>query len=207
MKYIMIAFIFASVSAFSQAFEGGILYMNSVKSKNKKITDAQYTQMFGSQIEYFIKQGNYKYLSNGTIAQCQLYNNKENKVYTKLANSETVYWNDAAVDSEVILKSEVKKHSTVILKYLCDELILTCKSGVRKYYYTPQFVVNPVLFANHKYGNVYEVYKTSKSIILKTIIETPDCVMETVATQIKKKVLDNKVFYLPPTVKAVKSPF
>lgn len=117
------------------------------------MTDEQWTQMMGSKQEYFIKNGNYKSVTNGTMSQRQIYNNKDNKVYTKMSNSETVLWNDASINSDEVLKSEIKKNAATILGYSCDELILTCKSGIQKYYYSSKLAVDIKLFENHKYGN------------------------------------------------------
>lgn len=208
MKKIIIALtIFASIATFGQTFEGEIIYKNSLKSKNPKMTDEQWTQMMGSKQEYFIKNGNYKSVTNGTMSQWQIYNNKDNKVYTKMSNSETVLWNDASINSDEVLKSEIKKNAATILGYSCDELILTCKSGIQKYYYSSKLAVDIKLFENHKYGNWYDFLKNSKSLPLKTIIETPPFIMEIIATEVKLVKLDDKLFMLPVDTKTVKSPY
>ena len=198
---------FTSIIAFGQSFEGEIIYQNALKSKNPKITDEQWTQMIGIKQEFFIKQGNYKSLTNGTMALWQIYNNKENKVYTKMNNSETVLWNDASINSEEVIKSEIKKNVVTILGYSCDELILTCKSGVQKYYFSSKLPVDIKLFEQHKFGNWYEFLKNSKSLTLKTIIETPQFIMETIALEVKPKKLDDKIFIIPADTKTAKSPY
>lgn len=206
-KLILTLTLFSSIATFGQSFEGEIIYRNSLKSKNPKMTDEQWTQMMGSKQEYFIKQGNYKSVTNGTMTQWQIYNNKENKVYTKMSNSETVLWNDASVNSDEIIKSEMKKNAITILGYSCNELTLTCKSGVQKYYYSSKLPVDIKLFENHKCGNWYEFLKNSKSLTLKTIIETLQFTMETIATEIKPMKLDDKIFILPADTKTSKSPY
>lgn len=206
-KVILILTIFTSIMAFGQSFEGEIIYKNSLKSKNPKMTDEQWTQLMGEKLEYFIKQGYYKSLTNGTMSLWQIYNNKENKIYTKMNNSETVLWNDGAVNLDEPIKSEIKKNVVTILGYSCDELTLTCKSGVQKYYYSSKLPVDIKLFENHKYGNWYEFLKNSKSLSLKTIIETPQFIMETIATEIKTMKLDDKIFVIPADTKISKSPY
>jgi hypothetical protein len=206
-KLIFALTFFAFISTFGQSFEGEIIYKNSLKSKNPKMTDEQWTQMMGSKQEYFIKQGNYKSVTNGTMSQWQIYNNKENRVYTKMSNSETVLWNDASVNSDEIIKSEIKKNATTILGYNCDELTLICKSGVQKYYFSSKLPVDIKLYENHKYGNWYDFVKNSKSLTLKTIIETPQFTMETIATEVKPMKLDDKIFILPADTKISKSPY
>jgi len=206
-KLIFTLTVFASIATFGQSFEGEIIYKNSLKSKNPKMTDEQWTQMMGSKEEYFIKQGNYKSVTNGTMSQWQIYNNKENKVYTKMSNSEIVLWNDASVNSDEIIKSEIKKNVVTILGYSCDELTLTCKSGIQKYYYSSKLPVDIKLFENHKYGNWYDFLKNSKSLTVKTIIETPQFTMETIAIEVKPMKLDDKLFILPADTKTSKSPY
>lgn len=208
MKKIIIALtMFASVSIFGQSFEGEIIYTNSFKSKNPNMTNEQWTQMMGSKQEYFIKQGYYKSIANGTISQWQIYNNKENKVYTKMGNSEIAWWNDASINSDEIITSEIKTNALIILGYSCDELILTCKSGIQKYYFSSKLVVDIKQYENHKFGNWYDFLKNSKSLTLKTIIETPQFVMETIATEVKPMKLDDKFFNLPVNIKTSKSQY
>lgn len=208
MKILLFALaLFSSIVIFGQSFEGEIIYRNSLKSKNPQMTDEQWTQMMGSKQVYFIKQGNYKSETNGTMSQWQIYNNKENKVYTKMSNSEIVLWNDASVISDEITKSEIIKNAETILGYPCDELILTCKSGIQKYYYSSKLPVDIKLFENHKYGNWYDFLKNSKSLALKTVIETPQFTMETIATEVKPMKLDDRIFMLPADTKTSKSPY
>ena len=205
-KLIIVLTILASFATFGQTFEGEIIYNNTLKSKNPKMTDEQWTKMMGSKQEYFIKTGNYKSVTNGTFSQWQLYINSENKVYTKMTNSETVLWNDASINSDEVIKSEIKKNAITILGYACDELTLTCKSGIQKYYFAPKLSVDTKLFEKHKYGNWYDFLSHAKSLTLKTIIETPQFTMETIATEVKQMKLDDKFFTLPADTKTAKNP-
>ena len=67
-KTISIIFtVLISMTVFGQSFEGKILYTNSYKSKNPKMTDQQWTAMMGSTQEYLIKGGDYKSIVNGTL--------------------------------------------------------------------------------------------------------------------------------------------
>ena len=121
-----------SVVALGQSFEGKIVYSNSYKSKTPNVTDEQFTSMLGSTMDYYIKDGDYKAIVNGSLVQWQIYVNNDNKLYTKMANSDTLIWNDGATNPFEVVKSELKKGVTVILGYKCDELILTCKTGGTK---------------------------------------------------------------------------
>lgn len=208
MKKILFALsLLFSLGSLAQSFEGEIIYKNALTSKSPKITDEQWIQMLGATQRYYIKGGNYKSVTNGTMTQWQLYISKENKLYTKMSNSEAVLWNDAAVNTDEVLKSEVKKNAEVILGYPCDELTLTCKSGVQKFYYSARLPVDSKLYEQHKYGNWYEFLKNSNAMMLKTVIENPQFVLETTAQEVKPVKLEDKLFTLPEGTKTEKSPY
>ncbi|HEY9006307.1 MAG TPA: hypothetical protein VIM75_09245, partial [Ohtaekwangia sp.] len=116
-------------------------------------------------------------------------------------------WIDAAVNPDEVIKAEVKKGVLNVLGYTCDEVTLTCKSGVQKYYFNTKLKVDPKLFANFKYGNFYEYLSRAQALPLKMTIETPQFVLESMATEVKPMTLEDKFFALPQGVKLEKSPF
>ncbi|MBZ5857745.1 hypothetical protein [Flavihumibacter profundi] len=205
-----ITFLLATLLAFNsfgQNFEGKIVYKNSYKSKMPNVTDEQFTTMMGSTQDYFIKNGDYKSVANGSLFQWQLYVNKDNKLYTKLANSETLLWNDGATNPDEILKAEVNKDVTEVLGFKCDELVLTCKSGTQKYYFNTKLAVDTKLFVNHKFGNWYDFLSKSNSLSLKSIVDNGQFTLESVATEVKEMKLDKTIFDLPADAKTMKSPY
>jgi hypothetical protein len=202
----LLAALFA-ISSFGQTFEGKIVYKNTYKSKMPNVTDDQLTTMMGLTQEYFIKDGDYKSVANGSFFQWQLYVNKDNKLYSKMANSETLLWNDGATNPDEILKAEVNKSVTEILGYKCDELVLTCKSGTQKYYFNTKLSVDTKLFVNHKYGNWYDFLSKSNSLPLKSIVDNEQFTLESVAIEVKEMKLDKTLFELPAGVKTMKSPY
>lgn len=171
------------------------------------MTDQQWASMMGSTQEYLIKGGNYKSIANGALVQWQLYINKDNKIYSKMSNSETAFWNDGSVQGDEVLKVELNKNVTEILGYKCDEVILTCKSGVQKYYFNAKLTVDTKLFANHKFGNWFDYLSKANALPLKSIIETAYFNFESVATDVKTMKLDDKEFELPAGIKTDKSPY
>lgn len=205
--FFILTILLSSTTTFSQTFEGKIIYANSYKSKNAQITDQQWIAMLGSTQEYYIKGGDYKSVTNGTFAQWQLYINKDNKFYNKMSNSESVLWNDASIQGDEVLKVEVNKNVTEILGYKCDEVVLTCKSGVQKYYFNSKLSVDTKLFVNHKFGNWFDYLSKSYSLPLKSIIENAQFSMESTATEVKPMKLDSKTFELPAGMKTEKSPY
>ena len=196
-----------ALTSFGQTFEGKIVYKNTYKSKMPNVTDEQFTTMMGSKQEYFIKNGDSKSVANGSFFQWQLYINKDNKLYSKMSNSETLLWNDAATNPDEILKTEINKGVTEILGYKCDEIVLTCKSGIQKYYFNTKFSVDINLFTNHKFGNWYDFLLKSNSLPLKSIIDNSQFTLESVATEVEEMKLDKTLFDLPTDSKTMKSPY
>jgi hypothetical protein len=202
----LLATLFA-ITSFGQTFEGKIVYKNNYKSKIPNVTDEQLTTMIGSAQEYFIKNGNYKSLANGLLFQWLIYVNKDNKLYSKMANSDTLLWNDGAANSDEILKAEVNNGVTEVLGYKCDELVLTCKSGTQKYYFNTKLSVDTKLFFNHKFGNWYDFLSKSNSLPLKSIVDNAQFTLESVATEVKAMKLDKTFFELPADSKTRKNPY
>ena len=190
-----------------QNFEGKITYKNTYKSKMPKMTDEQFSAMMGTKQEYYIKGGNYKSVTNGTFSPWQIYVNKDNKLYTKLSYSETIYWTDGSVNSDSIIKIMINKNVIELLGYKCDELIFICKSGTQKYYFNSQLGIDTKLFENHKYGNWYEYLKQTNAVPLKIIIDNAQYSMENIAIEVKPMKLEDTEFQLPANVKTAKSPY
>jgi hypothetical protein len=196
-----------SITTFGQQFEGKIVYQNVFKSKNPQINDAQWTAMFGSTQEFYVKGNDYKSEANGSLFLWQVYASKENKIYSKMSNTKSVYWNDAGVNTDTILKFEIKKAAAVILGYTCDELTLTCKSGMQKYYFNSKLGVDPKLFTAHTYGNFAFYLSKSKAWPLKSYIETDQFTITSTATEVKPMVVDANIFKLPAGATIEKSPY
>lgn len=192
---------------FGQGFEGKITYKNSYKSKMANIPDQQFNSMMGTIQEYLIKGGDYKSLTNGTLLQWQLYINKDNKLYNKMSNSNALLWNDGASNTDEVLKAEINKNVVKVLGHNCDELILTCKSGIQKYYFSTKFGIDSKLYEKHKFGNWSEVISRTNSIPLKIILDNPQFTLECNAVEIQEMKLDSKLFELPLDSKLEKSPY
>lgn len=94
-----------------------------------------------------------------------------------------------------------------VLGYKCDELVLTCKSGIQKYYFNTKFSVNTKLYENHKFGNWYDFLSKSNSLPLKSIIDNGQFTLESVAIEVKEMKVDNTIFDLPANTKTMKSAY
>jgi hypothetical protein len=204
---LLLLFLLTASFSFEGTFEGKVVYRNSYKSNMPNVTDQQFTSMMGNTQEYFIKGGNYKSVNNGALSQWQLYVNKDNKFYNKMSNSQAVYWNDAAVHGDKVIKAEVNKGVINILGYACDELILTCTSGTEKYYFSPRLKLDAKAFAQHKLGNWSEYVSRAQAIPLKMVIEKAQFSLEAVAVEVTPMKLDDSQFELPANSKLEKSPY
>ncbi|MDJ1499475.1 hypothetical protein [Xanthocytophaga agilis] len=209
MKKIILTFwtLLITIILLGQDFEGKITYTNSYKSNNPQVSDTQWSTFMGNKYEYFIKGGSYKTTANGTLLQWQLYVNKDNKLYTKMANSEAVFWNDGATNPDSVLNAQINKGVAKVLGYTCDELILTCKSGTQKYYFNSKLSVTKNLFTKHKLGNWAEYISKANALPLKLVIENPQFILESVATEVVPQKLDAKLFLLPEGIQTEKSPY
>lgn len=196
-----------SISLFAQGFEGKIVYQNTYRYKQAGLTSDEFAKLMGTQMEGFFKGGQYKYVLNGTFCQWQLYVNADNKVYNKFSNSDLVLWDDATKSNDEILKVEINRGAETILGYVCDEVILTCKKSVKKYYYNTELKANAEDFKNHKRGSWYYILKKTGSLPLKTVDDSEQYTMICVATAIVPMALDQSIFVLPVGLKTAPSPF
>lgn len=206
-KLIACLALMTSLCSIAQNFEGEIVYTNTIKSKLAQVSNEQWSNMLGTKQSFFIKDQHYKSVTNGSMVQWQLYVAADNKLYSKMGNSEVLLWNDASVKNEEILSSEIKPHAAKILGYDCDELILTCKSGVQKYYFTSKLAADCKLYEKHLYGNWYDFLKLAKGMSLKIIIENAQFTLEQTAIEVNAKKLDDAFFVLPADAKTTKSPY
>jgi len=207
-KILVILYIVLSGAfVFAQSFEGEIVYKNTYKSKVPKVTDKKFSDLMGSQQNYYIKDGDYKSETNGTLMFWQLYINADNKLYSKFANSVPILWNDGSVNTDAVISAELHYNAATILGYQCDELIFNCKSGVQKYFFTSRLPVDSKLYAKHQYGNWYAYLSKANALPLKIVIDNTQFTMESTATAIKPIKLDKKMFQLPVGAKTAKSPY
>jgi hypothetical protein len=207
-KYLLIAAQFVMVlPCFSQSFEGKIVYQNTFKSKMPNVSDEQFGAMMGSTQEYILKGGNYKSIMNGTMMQWQMYLQKDNKLYSKMAASDMIFYHDGAVNKDEVIKAEINKGAGEVLGYKCDELVLTCKSGIQKFYYNPAIKIDSDLYKAHKFGNWWEVLSRINAVPLKISMDSQEFSLESVAVDIKKEKVDEAIFALPAGANVQKSPY
>lgn len=186
-------------AASCQDFEGKIVYKKNFILKNKSAVN-HLNEAMGIHEEYFIKNGNYKSIIDGKEIQWRLYIDKDNKIYHKYAQSTTIFFMDASIKKDEILHTKLTKNVIEVLGYSCDELILTTKSGLKKYYFSAKFPVHADAFSRHHFDNYSDYISIAGAIPLKMIIENNQFIEESTAIEILPLLLNDKEFVLPANV-------
>lgn len=209
MKQTLITFCLSVMYLFSfgQSFEGEIVYQTSFKSKIPDITAKEFSAVMSVGKNFFIKDGDFKYETEGTHELWELYINADNKIYHKYSNSEKLTWNDASIDREDVLSTEFHRDAAEILGYKCDEIILNCNIGIHKYYFSSKLHIDGKLYTNCLIGNWYAYLSEANAIPLKIVFDNEQVSMETIAIEVKPMILDKSMFCLPEGTKTSKSSF
>ena len=124
-----------------------------------------------------------------------------------MANSPLAMFNEGSENNDEVVSAVIKKDAETVLGYKCDELTITTKKSLQKYYYTSLLPVNGKLFANHKFGN-WDVYmQKANAVPLKIIMETAQFSMESLASEVKAVKLEDTLFTLPAGMQVTKNPY
>jgi hypothetical protein len=195
MKYFfLLSFLLVLSNAYSQNFEGEIIYSNHFTSKTKNFTDEQLEAMIGSKQEYLIKGGSYKSFLNGQSVTMQLYDYRTNRIYNKTPKSDTLYWFDASTNTDDVVSFEVKKNVEKILGNQCDAIVMKTKTGTTTIFYSSRYTIDIKIYKNHHYSNWAFYVEKTQSLPLKTVVETNSFRMESTATEIKPLELGAEYF-------------
>jgi hypothetical protein len=196
-----------TLPAFCQSFEGKIVYKISYQSHQTGLLEQSLKQRMGDTSTYYIKEAHTRTEGNGISYEWQVYVPALNKLFTKTPESEILVTYDASKNSDEVLKAELTKNTITILGYKCNELVLTCKTGVQKYYFSSKLPIDRNLFRNYQFGNWHEYLTKSGAIPLKYIIQNNLFTMESTAVAVQQMKLDLKVFTLETGVQTMASPY
>lgn len=202
---VTILFCFIVLFANAQTFEGEITYRNSYQSKLTNLKSEQLNAMMGTKQDYYIKGSNYKSLFNGAFTKMQLYKASENKSYTLTGKNDTLYWEDYSTNKDEAVKYELQKNADTVLGIACDVLIIQANKSKTYFYFNSKYSVNPELFKGHNYGNWYYIISKTKGLPLKTVYETDQFILTSIATEIKEQKLEDNFFEIPDKKKAAKA--
>lgn len=186
--------LFAILTGYAQYFEGKIVYTNKFTSKMARVSSEEIAATMGTKQEYFIKGGNYKSLINGSGFKLQVYDNKTNRIYNKLPDTDTLFWIDAATNADEAISAETRPKKEKVAGVDCDVLVIKTKKITTTYYFSTKYKVNAALFEKHKYANWYYFVKKSGALPLKIVMEGPGVTMESTATEIKPMKLEASFF-------------
>lgn len=193
--------------ATGQYFEGRITYKNTFKGGAVETDVKQMAEMMGDQMDYFIKGGSYKSELNGKTVQYQLFSKTENKLYSKFVPYDTLYWMDVSVDLDPVIETTVLKTQEEVLGVKCSGIEIKTKNGLKyTFYFNTKYAIDWAAYKKHKTGCWAAFTAASKSLPLKSIIESPQFSMTSVAVEIKPEKLDDNAFAVPELPKK-KAPF
>jgi len=158
----------------------------------------QLTGMMGDTQGYYIRGENYRTEMNGTFMSLQVYSPSEQRLYTKLTNVDTLYWNDVTIQNDPVVDWNVSKEQEDVMGVKCSIVVVHTKSGtIYTFYYNSKYAVDPTLYKNHNLGNWNFVIDKTKSLPLKAILDTPQFMMTMTATEVNVKKLDDAIFAVP----------
>lgn len=179
-------------------FEGKISYKNEYLIKSNKVDSAFFNRAFGKTAVLLFKNGNYfeKY-DGGTMLE-QFYIRKENKIYIKKSQSDTLYWTDCGIANEKMLKYKINKKREIILGIECDELVTYYKNKIVSFYFNSDTLkINPDWYKDFKVANKNMNIQVIKALYLKYKFECADFIATVTATSISQQKVDNDVFIIP----------
>tara|TARA_R110002167_G_C12524413_1_gene638508 strand:- start:121 stop:810 length:690 start_codon:yes stop_codon:yes gene_type:complete len=177
-------------------FEGRIIYDLSYLPKTSNIKKDQADIFFGNKQTYTIKDNMYKNEMNGTLKMSQHYLGNDT-LFISTAKTQDLLWVDTTYINDKIISIEITENVEVINGILCDLLTINSNNGYFKYYYNSSYKINPENYVNHKVGFWNVCVDQTKSIMLKSILDTKDEHIELNAIDIQEMVIEESEFELP----------
>lgn len=201
----LLLFVLICTQVNAQLFEGEIVYQNSYVSKMPNMSSERFGTLMGTRQDYFIKGNNYKSVFNGSYIKLQLYRGDENKSYALLTKSDSLYWDDYGKNKDVAITYEIKKNADTVMGIICDVITIKSAKSKASYAYNSKIGVDPKLFVQHAEGNWYYLISKTKALPLKTVFDTEQFTLTSVATAIKPDKLKSELFDLPDKNKIAKA--
>tara|TARA_A100000171_G_scaffold48657_1_gene56400 strand:+ start:1512 stop:2144 length:633 start_codon:yes stop_codon:yes gene_type:complete len=192
---VLLAVSFSTVCA--QDFEGKITYKVTHESKMPNVSNEQIGMLMGASQDYYIKNNHYKTLSNGQYFQWQLYDASQNRLYSKMTVSDTLYWVDGSFEEGPLVSFKFLDNKEEVLGIECDVLEVVTETGKTTYYFNSKYSINAELFKDHKFGGWSFYVEKTKSLPLKTIVENAEYNVISIASRIERMELEDAFFILP----------
>jgi hypothetical protein len=187
----------AMLSAQPKEFEGRIMYKTSIQSKVPGVESKIWHNVLtvGDNMTAYIKQGNYKLVSN--LSE-QYYIPGKQMRFIKFKNLDTLYYMEYSSDTAAVISVSKEGAGKTISGYACTPITIKIFSGETKYFYTPALYLNPEYDKNNTIGQLNVLTRETSSIWLESIADTKSYSITTTCTQLVQEQLNPNVFDLPP---------
>ena len=172
-------------------FEGIIKYKYDFIVKNDKVSGDRLKDFFGSSIEFYFKEGNFLERYDKGVLKEQLYRKKDNRLYFRNVNSDTLLYTNAALPGKQIIKTEINLDKDTVLGIVCHELKIDYDDYKFTLYFNRDYTIDSDWYNDFK-RNGKDVYtRLIKSIYLKFKLEYKDFILIGTATEINRKKIDD----------------
>ena len=178
-------------------FEGELIYRSEIFKKVGGKTLPDSTQPV-SYIKESFKGGNWIQKPDQSIVEYMYFDTLTNKIYWKVRNTDTLFFEDGryrrAAEKYPTLKYYIVLNSDTLLGMVCNSLIIQTKGLKLTLVYCPTLQINPAWYSKTKIGFYDLIYNKTKSIYLKSIVETRQSISTTTATEIYYTNVEDSVF-------------
>ena len=202
-KYFLLCIItIANLTIMGQVyFEGKVIYKFEFSSDFIKEPTKFLTPIAGTGSTLYFKQGNYRHDYESGIMQFDIYIKKENRIYEKRRNSDTIFWKDCSKPGDKILDTLFSPKTKTVLGIICDQFAIQYKENSEVHYYNADSIyINPDWFKNFKLNEEYLIDLREKSIYLKNEVSTQYFKLIETATNIIRQSVDSEKFIIPKNV-------
>ena len=189
-----------TVTTDKEEFQGYIKYENSVVSDKLTDSDRNYYNLFGNIEIMKYASGNYlNEFPNGLEYERTLYNADANNYYLFYKSGKVKFFS-AANESDKIVKIIKSDKIEIICGYECKSIKLDFGRFSMTYFYSEDLYVNPDSFENHQYRHLNTLFKETRSIYLKSIMEHKDMKFIQTAVEVHPENVDMSTFKVPSSV-------
>ena len=181
-------------------FEGEIDYDVSYESHQNGLSIAQLELMYGVKEQFFISGGRYKTMTDGQVIEMQLYDPGLNRVYTKLAESDTLIFFEGAINRDSIRDFSIQPNADTVLGHSCQSVTFKSLSGTSTFFYSEDFPLDAGKFRAQQFANWAFYCEKAHAVPLKMVVRNEQWTMTAVATEIRPFRIDSSFFQTPGAV-------
>lgn len=193
---VVLIFLSYNVIAQQKDFEGVMVYRVAVQSKSEFISDRVLKTLLavGNDVTIWLKHGNYRQISgiSDIYFIC-----KDQKVYFKFKNLDTLYYLDYNSDTTVVTKVSKSNEKKNIAGYDCSLLTVKSPDITRQYYYSPSLYMDPEYDRNNTIGRYDAFAKETSSLYLEFIEDAKGYTASQTCTKVRPTAIPDSVFELP----------